>query len=206
MERLWSHSLALNYPLNPYEFSVHNRPMKTPRTHLFLVSLLLISCNGQDSTNPENGSNQTAIEGTITGGSTSGGGSDTQAQSFTDEFMELVNAHRASIGLRALINSDDISTIAQRHSDNMANGTIAFGHDGFSTRCSEARKAMGNSNACGENVAYGQKTPQAVFTSWMNSSGHKANIEKASYTHSGLGIKKNAKGVYYWTHLFLQVN
>ena len=30
----------------------------------------------------------------------------------------------------------------------------------------------------GENIAYGQSTPQQVVNAWMNSSGHRANILK----------------------------
>ena len=36
--------------------------------------------------------------------------------------------------------------------------------------------------SAGENIAYGQRTPQAVVNAWMNSSGHRANILSSSYT------------------------
>ena len=34
----------------------------------------------------------------------------------------------------------------------------------------------------GENIAKGQRTPQEVMNSWMNSSGHRANILNSSFT------------------------
>lgn len=33
----------------------------------------------------------------------------------------------------------------------------------------------------GENIAYGQRTPQAVVNAWMNSNGHRANILNTSF-------------------------
>lgn len=122
-----------------------------------------------------------------------------------EEFMELINDHRISIGLRPLTHDDEMGKIATQHSVNMANGSVAFGHTGFSSRCSASRTAMGGGNWCGENVAKGQKTVQAAFTSWMNSSGHRANIEKSAATHTGFGFKKSASGTWYWTQIFLQV-
>lgn len=128
-----------------------------------------------------------------------------EEKTMTEEFMELVNDHRISIGLRPLTHDAELGAIATQHSANMASGSVAFGHTGFSSRCSASRTAMGGGNWCGENVAMGQKTVQAAFTSWMNSSGHRANIEKSSATHTGFGFKKSASGTWYWTQIFLQV-
>lgn len=119
--------------------------------------------------------------------------------------MDLVNDHRQGLGLRALIHDPGMEKIAQTHSQNMANGTVAFGHTGFSSRCSQARAILGGGNLCAENVAYGQKTPQAAFNSWMNSSGHRANIEQPRATHTGFGYAKSASGTLYWTQIFLEL-
>lgn len=126
-------------------------------------------------------------------------------ETLTTKFMTLVNNHRKSLGLKALINVDSLSDIALDHSRDMANKSVAFGHTGFSSRCSQARSAI-DGNLCAENVAMGQKTAEAVFSSWMNSSSHKANIENPRLTHSGLGIAVSTTGTYYWTHLFLEKN
>jgi uncharacterized protein YkwD len=123
---------------------------------------------------------------------------------WAEEFMDLVNDHRRSIGLRALIHDEDMGAIAKKHSVNMANGTVAFGHGGFSTRCSESKAALGGGNWCGENVAAGQRTPKDAFNSWMNSSGHRANIESSRASHTGFGYARNSSGKYYWTQIFLQ--
>lgn len=124
---------------------------------------------------------------------------------WTDEFMDMVNNHRRSIGLRAIIHDDGLGDIARTHSQNMATGSVAFGHTGFSERCKDGRAELGGGNWCGENVAMGQKTPKDAFTSWMNSPGHKANIEQSRATHSGFGYVKSSSGKYYWTHIFLEL-
>lgn len=124
--------------------------------------------------------------------------------SWTDQFMELVNDHRASIGLRALIIEEGLNEVVLKHSQDMAAGSVAFGHTGFSSRCSASYSVLGGGNWCGENVAMGQKTPQAAFTSWMNSSGHRANIESPKATHTGFGYAKSSSGTYYWTQIFIQ--
>ena len=52
----------------------------------------------------------------------------------------------------------------------------------------------------GENIAYGQRTPQAVVNAWMNSSGHRANILNSSYTQIGVGYVASGN---YWTQMFI---
>ena len=127
-------------------------------------------------------------------------------KTMTEEFMALVNDHRTDLGLKPLIHDEVLGDIAREHSEDMANRSVAFGHTGFSQRCTDARAVMGGGNWCGENVAMGQKTVQAAFNSWMNSSGHRANIEKSRATHTGFGYKQTSTGTYYWTQIFLEVN
>ena len=54
----------------------------------------------------------------------------------------------------------------------------------------------------GENIAYGYATPADVMNAWLNSPGHRANIENASYRAIGVGVARNAAGIYYWTQDF----
>ena len=121
-----------------------------------------------------------------------------------DEFMSLVNDYRQQKGLRGLLLDSSINEIALEHSENMAQAEVSFGHAGFSLRCSQARQALGGGNLCLENVARGQRTAQEVFNAWINSTGHRENIESARATHMGLGYSRDNKNVYYWTQLFLE--
>ena len=164
---------------------LHDLSMKILLT--LLILLILCACEG--------GSGSSGAEKSV---------SPQQNETVTNEFMGLVNTHRKSIGLKALVNSNEMGAIAAEHSQDMADKTVGFGHDGFSGRCAEARTALGRGNFCGENVASGQKTAQTVFTAWMNSPSHKANIENNRVTHSGLGLATDKSGTIYWTHLFLE--
>jgi len=123
---------------------------------------------------------------------------------FALQFMDLVNAHRSSIGLRDLILDDRLSAIVTKHSQNIASGAVGFGHSNFSYRCTASKKVLGGGNWCGENVAKGQRTPQGVFNAWMNSAYHRGNLENVRATRTGFGYAKNAAGTYYWTEIFLE--
>lgn len=125
--------------------------------------------------------------------------------SVVDEYMELLNDHRNSLGLRPLILSGQMEGVAFTHSLNMANKLVIFSHIGSSARCSKVQSDLGGGNLCGEVIAMGQKNAHAVFRSWINSPGHKAILENARYTHTGLGYIKNANGTHYWTQILLEM-
>lgn len=160
----------------------------------FFILTTLLACNGKGESSST--SQGTAENNTIP----------VQNETTASQFMQLVNNHRKSIGLKTLAHADEMVVIAAEHSANMANKSVSFGHSGFSGRCTEAREVMDGGNLCAENVAMGQKSAQAVFTSWMNSSSHRANIENPRVTHSGLGTAVSSNGTIYWTHLFLELN
>jgi uncharacterized protein YkwD len=162
-----------------------------------LVILLSISACDYSS----NGVNSQAIQPLSEGNVPTG-----TIQAFTNEFMDLINQHRIDIGLHPLLNDEGVGNLATQHSLNMATGAVAFGHLGFSERCLKAKSLLGGGNLCAENVAMGQKSPSAVFTSWMNSPGHKANIEQSRVSHTGFGYAQSSSGVYYWTQIFIELN
>lgn len=135
---------------------------------------------------------------------TSGVSDDSTPLTKTEEFMDLINNHRISIGLQALVHDEELADIAVIHSVNMATGVSPFGHDGFSGRCTEGRLILGGGNLCGENVAMGQKTVASAFSAWMNSPGHRSNIEQPRYSHTGFGYAQNTNGTYYWTQIFIE--
>ena len=68
---------------------------------------------------------------------------------------------------------------------------------------SSALKEQGVSyQGAGENIAWGQKSPEAVMQGWMNSDGHRANILNEKFTKIGVGYYQNSQGTNYWTQLF----
>ena len=54
----------------------------------------------------------------------------------------------------------------------------------------------------GENIAYGYATADAVMQGWLNSPGHRANIENASFRAIGVGAASSSAGRLYWTQEF----
>ena len=56
--------------------------------------------------------------------------------------------------------------------------------------------------SAGENIAAGQRTPEEVMNSWMNSSGHRANILNKNFDTIGIGFYEGGSYGTYWTQLF----
>jgi len=115
-------------------------------------------------------------------------------------FVKLMNAHRISLGLSALVWDSRAAAVAQAHSRDMFERHY-FSHtspDGRSTWDRLAARGVTFSQA-GENIAWGQATGSAVLRAWLDSPRHKANIERGSYTHHGVG-----KVGTYWTHVFIR--
>jgi len=116
-----------------------------------------------------------------------------------DAILDLVNEHRATIGLSAIARDQQhASAYAVDHTQYMI-ALKKISHDNFGVRA-EALKQRG-AQVVAENVAYGYTTPEAVVTAWLNSAGHKKIIE-GNYTHSGFGVMQSPDGKYYFTQLF----
>ncbi len=56
--------------------------------------------------------------------------------------------------------------------------------------------------AYGENLAAGQRSPAEAMSSWMQSSGHRANILNTIYTELGTGYARDAGGRPYYVQVF----
>ena len=133
-------------------------------------------------------------------------GSYTDANAFLamkQDILRLINQHRKSIGLGALQMLPVASEQADKHSLDMAKKRTPFGHDGFNQRMQQISKQTGRLSAAAENVAYGDQTAKGVVNGWLNSPGHKKNIE-GNYNLTGIGIGKNASGTIFFTQIFLR--
>ena len=123
----------------------------------------------------------------------------TQIESYARQVAGIVNRERAANGLSPLKYSDKLSEAALVRAEEIQ---TVFSHTRPNgTRCFTAVTEAGiNYSSVGENIAYGQRTPEEVMNSWMNSSGHRANI-LGSYEYIGIGVTyKN--GTYYWSQFF----
>ena len=123
------------------------------------------------------------------------------AQSYIAQIVTLVNAERAKNGLSALTYDSTLQSAAQVRAQEIV---TSFSHTRPNgTYYSSVLKEFGVSyRRSGENIAWGQKTPEEVVTAWMNSSGHRANILNANYNKIGVGCNISASGTIYWSQLF----
>lgn len=122
-------------------------------------------------------------------------------QAYIQEVADLVNQERAKAGLSPVTLSAQLSSAANIRSQEIMQSFSHTRPDGssFSTAIRQSGISYQGS---GENIAYGQSSPQAVMNAWMNSQGHRANILNPRYTYIGVGYAENSRGVPYWTQLF----
>jgi uncharacterized protein YkwD len=123
-------------------------------------------------------------------------------QGTVSDVLNYTNEFRSSKKLPALIIREDLNKIAQKHSDDMARGRVAFGHDGFEKRDKQARKEVENAHRVAENVAFGAISGKEAVKMWKNSSGHRRNM-LGPYKYIGIGAAKDRKGNIYYTQVFV---
>lgn len=121
-------------------------------------------------------------------------------KSYVEQVVELVNMERAKVGLPALTMSQDLNNAAQIRAVETVQSFSHTRPDGSSF--SSVLKENGISfRGAGENIAWGQRTPEAVVNAWMNSEGHRANILNKNFTSIGVGYYLNGSTPY-WAQLF----
>lgn len=116
-----------------------------------------------------------------------------------EEFTGLMNAHRESVGCQPLAARADLAAVAQGHSVDM-NDREYFSHTDPSGMSPFDRMALANISfsAAGENIARVQGSGAEVLDAWLNSPGHRANIENCAFKQHGVGLENG-----YWTHMFM---
>ena len=126
---------------------------------------------------------------------------DQGVSAFESEVIRLVNEARAQNGLKPLSANWELSRVARYKSQDMVDRRY-FSHTSptYGTPFQMIKSFGLTYRTAGENIAYGQSSPQAVFNAWMNSSGHRANILNSSYTQIGVGYVPSG---HYWTQLFI---
>ena len=119
---------------------------------------------------------------------------------------ELVNKHRRAMGLSPLTCNARIAAVARRHSEDMAAGRVPAGHERFESRRRELSNMIPSSGMA-ENVGINDYPPsetvRAAVSGWLGSREHRKNIE-GRYDLTGVGIARDARGVYYYTQIFVR--
>lgn len=203
-------------PENNDSGNTENQPENTPGTN--------DSCNTGDKPDNSGSGNTENIPGNSGSGSTenkpgndntggtenapdntgSGSTENTPADtelSFARQVVELVNQERAKAGVSPLTIDTGLESAALVRTREIQ---TSFSHtrpngNSFATAIQEAGVTYRRS---GENIAWGQRTPEAVVNAWMNSEGHRANILNKNFSRIGVGYLTNGSGTPYWVQLF----
>ncbi|MFN8273968.1 MAG: CAP domain-containing protein [Flavobacteriaceae bacterium] len=122
----------------------------------------------------------------------------------TDELQlaDLINQYRVSMGLNPLELINHVSYKSEEHTQYMI-AKKSVNHDLFAERSENIIEVLGAVKV-NENVAYNFMTSASALNAWLNSPGHKANIE-GNFTHFGISIKVDPDtGKKYYTNIFIK--
>ena len=128
----------------------------------------------------------------------------TNYASTTDEteLARIINEYRVSVGKTPLQIVNHISYKSQEHNLYMIENNVV-NHDYFESRANNIMQVLGAVRV-GENIAYNYSTPNAALHAWLNSPGHKENLD-GDYTHFGISISVNpTNGKKYYTNMFMK--
>ncbi len=117
------------------------------------------------------------------------------------QVLELINDHRASLGLNTLSDMTVVKSVAFSHTDYMViNNEVS--HTNFYKR-SDYLKANAGASRVSENVAYGYSSAQSVVNAWLKSDAHRAVIE-GDFTNFDIAAEVNSEGKWYYTNIFIK--
>lgn len=129
------------------------------------------------------------------GGSTGGGQTTTTASMNADEkeVFDLINKQRANNGLQALKVDNEVQRVARIKAQDMVDNNY-FAHESpiYGSPFNMLKSFKISYKTAGENIAANSSNSGAV-TSWMNSSGHKANILNSNFNYTGIGVVSSSR-------------
>ncbi len=116
------------------------------------------------------------------------------------DLASRINAYRVSVGKNSLQLINHVSFKSFEHNEYMIQNNVV-NHDYFDERANNIIQVLGAVRV-GENIAYNFSTPNSALNAWLNSPGHKQNLD-GDYTHFGISITVNPEtGKKYYTNIF----
>ena len=113
--------------------------------------------------------------------------------------LDLVNAHRETLGHTPLSFSQVAYDYANEHTDYMVStGTIS--HYNFSARASSIAETV-NAQAVAENLAKDYPSAQKALEGWLASDSHRKTME-GDFSHTAISVKRDSNGTLFFTQLF----
>ena len=122
-------------------------------------------------------------------------GADAGAES---DFVARINAARSGRGLAPLQVDGELTGIARRWSQRMAD------EQRLSHNPNLSREVTQNWEKLAENVGFGPD-PGTIHDAFMNSSAHRANILDGALTHVGVGVVVDGAGQLWVTEVFMRL-
>ncbi|WP_339650483.1 CAP domain-containing protein [uncultured Maribacter sp.] len=117
------------------------------------------------------------------------------------ELFEMINNYRSSIGLNEMEFESTTYYYAGLHTDYMIEKENTS-HEKFDERAENISKRTG-AVFVAENVARNYDTLEAAFEAWLDSPGHRKNLE-GDYDYTAISIKPNSNGDLYFTQIFFR--
>jgi len=123
-----------------------------------------------------------------------------QMTSFDQTMITLVNQARAAAGVSQLTQASGLTQLAVWWSTQLSNGVTGFAlaHNSNAWTMT-ATYGASNRTTWGENVAWSSSTAVSaigIFTAYMHSPGHKANILSPNYRYIGMGTVGGSHGMF----------
>jgi len=115
-----------------------------------------------------------------------------------NQLIELVNDHRISIGKPMLIRNSTADILAAEHTNYMISKKDV-NSDNFETRL-ETLEQEENAQEISENMGFDLSAEETMYA-YLKNSWLKVNVE-GDFTHTGIAVKKDAKGNFYYTQIF----
>lgn len=116
----------------------------------------------------------------------------------TNQLISLVNQHRTDLGKPTFIRNATADKLAAQHATYMIKNNNVNG-DNFEVRW-ETLSEKENAQDISENVGVDMSAKEAM-NAYMSRVWLKANVE-GDFTHTGIAVKKDASGRYYYTQIF----
>lgn len=116
------------------------------------------------------------------------------------ELLTVINAERSARGLKPISGNERLQSAAQWMAEDMARHQMLQHTDSRHRDVAARLEAFGYNGArvMAENIAKGQKTPDAVVKAWLQSPPHRANLLHPEVQEAGIGHARHQHGQHYW--------
>ncbi len=189
----------------PGDVSVQSRPTRPPRSTTAPAPATSTTLPAMPTAILAIATAPATVAAPATQPPSTGGGSSACPTGEEIIMLTLINNFRAQNGVGPLTLSPTLTAAADFHSVDMANRNY-FSHDlpGIGTWSQNISNYGYTGGTRAENIAAGYSDAASTVQSWINSSGHRANMLNPNLNAIGIGSAYSASSQYgtYWTNTF----